>query len=102
MSDQIKEIKLKGDIGSIHYRVPNVLEQLRFFSKSGWYSEECQSDICLRTLKAIEASKEFIVKIEGIYSDIEEILSDRDNIDAFMQLAWDLAGLKLGESLKKP
>lgn len=98
---QIKEQKLKNG-GCIKYRVPNVIEQLQFFSASGWYSEECQSDIYLRTLKAIEAGRAFIVAVEGVIDSIDELLNDRGNVDAFIEMAWDLAGARLSESAKKP
>lgn len=98
---QTKETKLKNG-GCIRYRVPNVIEQLLFFSQSGWYSDECQSDIYLRTLKAIEAGRSFIVAVEGAIETLDELLSDRDNVDAFIEIAWDLAGARLGESSKKP
>jgi hypothetical protein len=97
----IKEQKLKNG-GCIKYRVPNVIEQLQFFSHSGWYSEQCQSDIYLRTLKAIEAGRAFIVAIEGAIDSIDELLNDRENVDAFIEMAWDLAGARLSESAKKP
>lgn len=97
---QIKEQKLKNG-GCIKYRVPNVIEQLQFFSTSGWYSEECQSDIYLRTLKAIEAGRSFVIAVEGVIESLDELLTDRDNVDAFIEMAWDLAGAKLGESAKK-
>ena len=97
---QIKEQKLKNG-GCIKYRVPNVIEQLQFFSNSGWYSEQCQSDIYLRTLKAIEAGKAFIVEVEGVIESVEELLNDRENVDAFIEMAWDLAGARLGEASKK-
>lgn len=102
MAEVIKELKLKDGLGSIKYRVPNVLEQLRFFSASCWYSEECQSDIYLRTLKAIEAGREFIIAVEGLYADLDEMLSDRKNLDTFIEFAWDLASASLGEPVKKP
>lgn len=98
---QIKEQKLKNG-GCIKYRVPNVIEQLQFFSASGWYSEECQSDIYLRTHKAIEAARTFIVSVDGITDSIDDLLNDRGNIDAFIEMAWDLAGARLSESAKKP
>jgi hypothetical protein len=102
MSDMIKTLELGEGKGCIKYRVPNVIEQLRFFSSSGWYSDECQSDIYLRTLKAIETGRDFIVAVEGLYNSIDEVLSDRSNIDALIQFAWDLAAAKLGDSTKKP
>lgn len=98
---QIKEQKLKNG-GSIKYRIPNVVEQLQFFSQSGWYSEESQSDIYLRTLKAIEVGRNFVVSVEGKVTSIDELLNDRQNVDAFIEMAWDLAGARLGESAKKP
>ncbi len=98
---EIKTLELKDGRGCIKYRVPNVIEQLRFFSHSGWYSEECQSDVYLRTLKAIEAGREFIVAVEGLYLSIDELLSDRENINALIDFAWDIAASKLGEATKK-
>lgn len=97
---ETREIKLKNG-GCIKYRLPNVIEQLQFFSQSGWYSEECRSDIYLRTMKAIEVGKQFIIAVEGVIDSIDELLNDRDNVDAFIDLAWDLAGAKLGEAVKK-
>lgn len=101
MADFIKEKTLKNG-GCIKYRLPNVIEQLQFFSNSGWYSDECQSDIYLRTLKAIEVGRQFIVAIEGLVESLDELLKDRDNVDAFIDIAWDLAGARLGDSVKKP
>lgn len=96
----VKEVKLPSG-GCIKYRLPNVIEQLQFFSNSGWYSEQCQSDIYLRTLKAVEAGRAFIVAVEGVIESIDDLLNDRDNMDAFINMAWDIAGAKLGEAVKK-
>lgn len=101
MAEVIKTLELKDGNGCIKYRVPNVIEQLRFFSSSGWYSDECQSDIYLRTMKAVEVGRQFIVSVEGLYSTIDELLDDRTYLDTFIELAWDLAAAKLGESVKK-
>jgi len=101
MSQAVKEVQLPNG-GCIKYRLPNVIEQLRFLGNSGWHSPECQSDVWLRTSKAIEHIKGFIIEVEGIVQSIDELLSDRDNIDAFISLAWDIAGGKLGEATKKP
>lgn len=100
MGVETREIKLKNG-GCIRYRIPNVIEQLQFFSQSGWYSEQCQSDIYLRTMKAIEVGRQFIIAVEGVIESIDELLNDRDNLDAFIDFAWDLAGAKLGEAVKK-
>lgn len=97
----IKQQELPGG-GCIKYRLPNVIEQLRFHGASGWHSPECQSDVWLRTSKALEHIKEFIVEVEGLVKSIDELLDDRDNIDAFINLAWDIAGGKLGQATKKP
>lgn len=98
---QIRERELKNG-GKIKYRIPNVIEQLEFFSHSGWYSEAMQGDIYLRTMKAIEVGRSFVTEIEGPVKTIDELLGDRDNLDMFIDMAWDLAGAKLGESVKKP
>jgi len=100
MATEIRQVELPNG-GCIKYRLPNVIEQLRFLGQSGWHSPECQSDVWLRTSKAIEHIKGFVVEVEGLISDIDELLSDRSNIDAFIDLAWDIAGGKLSELTKK-
>lgn len=102
MPELIKTVELPDGKGCIKYRVPNVIEQLRFFSQSGWYTDECQSDVYLRTLKAIEVGRQFIVAVEGVFESIDDLLSDRDNLGILIDLAWDLASAKLGEVTKKP
>lgn len=101
MSQAVKEVQLPSG-GCIKYRLPNVIEQLRFLGASGWHSPECQSDVWLRTSRAIEHIKGFIVEVQGLVESIDDLLDDRENIDAFINLAWDIAGGKLGEATKKP
>lgn len=100
MTGEVREVKLKNG-GCIKYRLPNVIEQLQFFSQSGWYSEQCQSDVYYRTMKAIEASRQFIISVEGALETIDDLLNDRINLDALIDFAWDIAGAKLSESVKK-
>lgn len=97
---ETKEIKLNNG-GCIKYRLPNVIEQLQFFSASNWYAQECLADPYIRTIKAIEAAKQFIVAVEGVIESVDELLNDRDNVDAIISFVWDLAGTKLGEAVKK-
>lgn len=101
MTTPVKEQALPNG-GCIKYRLPNVIEQIRFHGASGWHSPECKSDVWLRTIKALDHIKEFIIEIEGAVQSIDELLNDRANVDAFITLAWDIAGGKLGESTKKP
>lgn len=96
----VKEVTLPNG-GCIKYRLPNVIEQLRFLGQSGWHSPECQSDIWLRTSKAIEHIHGFILEVEGLIQDVDELLKDRENMDSFIELAWDIAGGKLAELTKK-
>jgi hypothetical protein len=98
---EIKQVDLPNG-GCIKYRLPNVIEQLRFHGQSGWHSPECQADVWLRTSRAVEHIKGFVVEVQGLISDIDELLNDRDNINAFISLAWDIAGGKLFEETKKP
>lgn len=98
---EIKTIELPNGAGCIRYRLPNVIEQMRFFSQTKWYSEECVSDVYLRAMRAIEVGREFIVEVQGLYNSIDELLSDRQNTNSLLELAWDLAGSKLSEPTKK-
>jgi len=102
MPECIKKIELKDGKGCLTYRVPNVIEQLRFMSESKWAHNEEGSDIYLKVLKAIEVGKQFVVSVEGAFETIEGLLEDRDNLAAITEFVFDLASAKLVESKKKP
>lgn len=87
--------------GKITYRIPNVVEQLRFHSAAKWYDEKIMQDGALRTAYAIEAIDPFIVSIEGAYATIDEVKADRGNTDALIDIALDIAGKRVPESEKK-
>lgn len=88
--------------GKITYRIPNVVEQLRFHSAAKWYDEEIAKDGALRTAYAIEAIDPFIVSVEGEYKNIDEVRNDRGNTDALIDIALDIAGKRVPEPEKKP
>jgi hypothetical protein len=102
MAECIKTIELKDGKGCIKYRLPNVIEQLRFLSESGWAKNEEGSDIYLKTLNAFEIGKKFIVSVEGAIDSLEALLDDRENLSVITEFVWDLAAAKLIESKKKP
>ena len=103
---EVKEIQLLNG-GLLKYRLPNVLEQLEFFNKSGWYrmtgegDEKKIDDIYVRTIRAIEASRPFILEITGPLSTLDDLLQDRENTDALTKLAWDLTSTKVTDEEKK-
>lgn len=101
MAECIKTIELKDGKGCIKYRLPNVLEQLRFLSDSKWSQNEEGSDIYLRMLKALECGRQFIVSVEGAFDSIEALLDDRENLSVITDFIFDIAAGKLIEPTKK-
>jgi hypothetical protein len=102
MAECIKTIELKDGKGCFKYRVPNVIEQLRFLSESKWSVNEEGSDIYLKTMKALEVGRQFIVSVEGAFESFDALLEDRDNLSVITEFVWDLASAKLIEAKKKP
>lgn len=89
--------------GKITYRIPNVVEQLRFHASARWYDESIMKDGSLRTSYAIEALHPFIVSIESsAYKNLDEVIDDRANTDALIDIALDVAGKRIPEAEKKP
>lgn len=88
--------------GSIEYRIPNAIEQLRFQSAAKWYDEKISMDGALRLSYAIEAIPPFIVKISGEYENWDQVIAERGNSDALSDIALDLAGKRVPEPEKKP
>jgi hypothetical protein len=88
--------------GKITYRIPNVVEQLRFHSAAKWYDKEIMVDGPLRTAYAIEAIGPYIVSIEGEYKTLDEVIDDRGNTDSLIDIALDIAGKRMTEAEKKP
>lgn len=88
--------------GKITYRIPNAIEQLRFQAKAKWYDAEVMSDGALRTSHAIAEIHPFIVAVEGgVFSNIDEVIADRDNLDALIMIALHIAGTRVPEAEKK-
>lgn len=87
--------------GKVSYRIPNVIEQLRFQSAAKWYDPEISSDGVLRTSYAIAEIHPFITAIEGEYKSIDEVIGDRDNMDALIMIALHIAGTRVPEAEKK-
>jgi len=84
------------------YRIPNVVEQLRLFGKSKFYSQACLDDIYAQTSGILEHAHDFVTVIEGAYKTFQEILDDRNNLDPLIDFALDLANQGLKEIEKKP
>lgn len=101
MAECIKTIELKDGKGCIKYRVPNVIEQLRFLSESKWSHTEEGSDIYSKMLKALECGRQFIVSVEGAVDSIEALLEDRDHLPAIADFIFDIAAGKILETTKK-
>lgn len=88
--------------GKITYRIPNAIEQLRFQAKARWYDTEIMQDGALRTSHAIAEIHPFIVSVEGgSFSNIDEVIADRDNLDALIMIALHIAGTRVPEAEKK-
>lgn len=92
--------------GKVFYRLPNVIEQLRFFSESGWFEKE-STDYWLRMMRALEIARPYVVMVEIPYkvdATIDDVLEDRDNFDVVMEIVRDIAGFKkqVNEEEKKP
>jgi hypothetical protein len=102
MAECIKTIELKDGKGCLKYRLPNVIEQLRFLSEAEWGKSEEGSDIYLKTIKALEGAKKFVVSVEGAFDSIDALLEDRDMLSHVTEFVWDLAAAKLIEAKKKP
>jgi hypothetical protein len=88
--------------GSIEYRIPNAIEQLRFQSAAKWYDEKISMDGALRLSYAIEAIPPFIVSIKGEYQTWDDVIAERGNSDVLSDIALDLAGKRVPEPEKKP
>lgn len=99
-----KTVSLPKNKGTITYRLPNVIEQLRFFSDAKWYAEDSLKDFVLRTARGLEASRPFIIKVEGEYKSFEELIEDRENLNALWDMVNDLGGIgkQVTEDEKKP
>lgn len=84
--------------GSLTYRLPNCLEQLRFFVDSKWQSK----DLLMEQIEgAIPHLDKFIVEIKSEkYSNYEEIVADRKCLNVFVDFALDI-GNQLDEVKKK-
>lgn len=87
--------------GKITYRLPNVIEQLRFQSAARWYDPEISQDGALRTSHAIGQIHPFVTSIEGEYKSMDEVIADRDNLDAMIMVALHIAGTRVPEAEKK-
>jgi hypothetical protein len=96
-----KTIELPFGKGKITYRVPNVVEQLRFHAAARWYDKEVMYNGSLRAAAAIEVIDPFIVSIEGAYSTMDQVREDRKNTDVLIDIAFDIAGKQISDDEKK-
>ena len=99
---EVREIRLRNG-GLLKYRLPNCIEQLDFYSKSGWYKldeDKTLPSIYERTGRAIPAGRPFVLEITGPQSTLDELIADRENTDALTQFAWDLTNTKVSEEKK--
>lgn len=102
MAECIKTIELKDGKGCLKYRLPNVIEQLRFLSESKWSLPEEGADIYTKTIQALEVAKKFVVSMEGAFESIDALLDDRDHLGAITEFVWDIANATMIHSKKKP
>ena len=93
-----RELELKTG-GILTYRLPNCLEQLRFYVDSKWNSKEL-------LLEQIEGAaghlSKFIVDMSSTsYTDFDEFMADRDNVTDLITFAMDIGNQSLDEAKKK-
>jgi len=94
----VKEINLSCG-GVLKYRLPNCLEQVRFYVDSKWNSKTYLYEQIEGAIPAIE---KFIVEIKSEkFETFEEIINDRDNTNHLMDLCLDIAAQSLPEAKKK-
>jgi len=75
---------------TLHYRIPNVVEQLRFFVDSKWYDEP---NYWQKISNGLEFAREFVIKVDGAAQCIEDAMNDRQNFDCICDFVLDIAGI---------
>ena len=97
-----KTIDLPFGKGKLTYRIPTVIEQLRFQSAARWYDETIK-DGSMRLSYAIEAMAPFVLSLESShYKSFDDVLNDRVNANVLSEIALDLCGKNVSEPEKKP
>lgn len=85
--------------GSLTYRLPNCLEQVRFYVESKWNSKTYLYE---QIEGAIPVVKEYVVAIESEkFKTFDDVIADRANTNALMELCLDIANQYVSEDKKK-
>ena len=85
--------------GKLTYRLPNCLEQVRFYIESKWNSKTYLYE---QIEAAIPVVKEYVTSIESEkYETLDDVLADRDNTNVFIEFCLDIAAQSVSEDKKK-
>jgi hypothetical protein len=93
--------ELPNGKGKIKYRIPNAIEQLRFQAAARWYEKDIAENGSVRTSYAMAAIHPYIESVDGYYTDIDEVIADRDNLDVLIMVTLHIAGTRVPEAEKK-
>lgn len=94
----VKSIELACG-GKLNYRLPNCLEQVRFYIDSKWNSKTYLYE---QIEGAIPVVKDYVTSIESEkYETLDDVIADRANTNALMELCLDIANQYVSEDKKK-